>query len=238
MQRSCYKSFMGDTSNEAARPSPLTLTPNQVVALNLEEARADKRWTQMETVHRLRPFGLRWSRPAYALAVGSPKGKRSARFDANQLIAFARTFARPAWWFLVPPVDWHGNPVKVRLSGESGGGTLDHRAMFEIATGPLSLPEARSEEERRRRDQETGQIVERVMQFLYDRNLLPKRRPQLSLLNLPPEARADLEKAVARVLKKHGIAFEPTTAPERSSTRHDLFTKVLEPILESEKENH
>ena len=110
--------------------------------------------------------------------------------------------------------------------------------MFEIAAGSLSLPEPRSEEERRRRDQETGQIVERVMQFLYDRNLLPKRRPQLSLLNLPPEARADLEKAVARVLKKHAIAFEPTTAPERRSTRLDLFTKVLEPILESEKENH
>lgn len=225
---------MGDTPNEASRPSALTLTPNQVVALNLEEARADKRWTQMETVQRLRRFGLRWSRPAYALAVGSPKGKRSARFDANQLIAFARTFARPAWWFLVPPVDWHGNPVKVRLSRESGDGTLDHSAIFELAAGSVPLPEPRSEEERRRRDQETGQIVERVMQFLYERDLLPKRRAQL---NLPPEARADLEKAVARVLKKHAIAFEPTTAPE-SSTRLDLFTKVLEPILESEKENH
>src|SRR5260370_4270644 len=177
---------MRDTSNEASRPSALTLTPNQVLAVNLEAARADTRWTQMQTVHRLSPFGLRWSRPAYALAVGSPKGKRSARFDANQLIAFARTFARPAWWFLVPPADWHGKPVKVRLSRESGGGTLDHRAMFEIAAGSLSLPEPRSEEERRRRDQETGQIVERAMQFLYDRNLLPHRRPPLLLFTLPP----------------------------------------------------
>src|SRR5260370_30047936 len=200
---------MRDTSNEASRPSALTLTPNQVVGLNLEEARADKRWTQMETVHRLRPFGLRWSRPAYALAVGSPKGKRSARCDANHLIAFARTFARPAWWFLVAPANWHGRPVKVRLSRESGGGTLDHREMFEIAAGSLSLPEPRSEEERRRRDQETGQIVERVMQFLYDRNLLPKPRPQLSLLNLPPEARDDLEKAVAPVLNNYAIAVLP-----------------------------
>src|SRR5260370_24350553 len=111
---------MRDTSNEASRPSALTLTPNQVVALNLEEARADKRWTQMETVHRLRPFGLRWSRPAYALAVGSPKGKRSARFDANQVIALAPTFARPAWWFLVPPVHLHRHPVKERVCRESG----------------------------------------------------------------------------------------------------------------------
>src|SRR5260370_15409680 len=104
MQRLCYKSFMGDTSNQASRPSALTLTPNQVVALNLEEARADKRWTQMETVHRLRPFGLRWSRPAYALAVRAPQGQRSARVGPNQLIAFPPTIARPALWVLFPPV--------------------------------------------------------------------------------------------------------------------------------------
>jgi len=167
----------GDTPNEASRPSPLTLTPNQVVALNLEEARADKRWTQMETVHRLRPFGLRWSRPAYALAVGSPKGKRSARFDANQLIAFARTF-RTARLVVSGPT--------CRLARQAGQGavvqrirrwTLDHRAMFEIAAGSLSLPEPRSEEERRRRDQETGQIVERVMQFLYDRKPATQASP-------------------------------------------------------------
>jgi hypothetical protein len=76
------------------------------------------------------------------------------------------------------------------------------------------------------------------MQFLYDHGLLPKSRRRLNLLNLSPQAQADLQKAVARVLKKHAIAFEPTTAPEPSSTRLDMFTKVLEPILESEKDNH
>ncbi len=229
---------MEDNPKEASQPLALTLTPNQVVALKLEEARADKRWTQMETVHRLRRSGLRWSRPTYAMAVGSPKGKRSARFDADQLIAFARTFERPAWWFLVPPIDWHGKPINVRLSRESGGGTVDDKAMFEIAAGSLSLPEPRSEEERRRREQETALIIHQVMQFLYDHGLLLKPRRRLNLLNLPPEAQADLEKAVAQVLKKHAIALEPATAPEPSSTQLDMLTKVLEPILETGKETH
>jgi hypothetical protein len=91
--------------------------------------------------------------------------------------SFARTLTLPAWWFLVPPIDWHGKPVNVRLSRESGGGgTLDDRAMFEIAAGPLSLPEPRSEEGRRRREQETAHIIQ-AMQFLYDHGLLPRESP-------------------------------------------------------------
>jgi hypothetical protein len=115
---------------------------------------------------------------------------------------------------------------------------VDDKAMFKIAAGSLSLPKPRSEEERRRREQETALIIQQVMEFLYDHGLLLKPRRRLNLLNLPPEAQADLEKAVARVLKKHAIALEPATAPEPSSTQLDMLTKVLEPILEAGKETH
>ena len=219
------QTFMARKRKDNPRSSAVTLTPNQVVALKLEEARAAKRWTQMETVQRLRRSGLRWSRAAYAMAVGSPKGKRPARFDADQLIAFAQTFGTPAWWFLVPPVDWSGKPVKVRLSKKSGGGTLDDGAMYDLAVGSALPPEPRNEEERRRQERENERIIEQVMQFAYSRKLLPRPEP---LPDYPPEVEADLEKAADRVLRKHKLAIKEAQASPPSRGQLGALAKILE----------
>jgi len=206
------------------------ITPNQVVALKLEEARQAKQWTQAEAVRELRRVGLRWSRAAYAMAVGSPKGRRVARFDADQLIAFARAFGRSAWWFLIPPVQWRHRPIKVRLPEEPAGKALDDSAMFDIAAGSLTPPEPRSEEERRQREQEADRTIERVMQFVYEHGLLPKPEP---LPEFAPEVQADLGKAFARVLKKHGIALKDIEWPQPSPYQIQTLVQALK--LDKEK---
>jgi hypothetical protein len=219
---------MAQKRREAPRPLATMLTANQVVALKVEEARWAKRWTQAETVRQLRRVGLRWSRAAYAMAVGSPKTQRAARFDADQLVAFARVFGVPAWTFLIPPVAWNGRAIKVRMPHQQDSKALDDAAMFDVARGPL-IEEPRSEEERRQREREEARMVERLFEIMYKHRLLPKPEP---LPEFAPEVQADLGKAFARVLKKHGIAPKEIDWPRISPYQIEALVQALKPEKE------
>lgn len=92
------------------------LTPNQVVAFNLKNARAWKNWTQQQACEALEPFiGSRWSKANYSAAERSVDGNRIRQFSADEIVAFARAFDLPVTWFFMPPPPWEAPGVPVKL---------------------------------------------------------------------------------------------------------------------------
>ena len=92
------------------------LTPNQVVAFNLRNARTWKGWTQEQACDALEPFiGSRWSKANYSAAERSVDGHRIRQFNADEIVAFARAFEVPVTWFFMPPPPWEAPGVPVKL---------------------------------------------------------------------------------------------------------------------------
>ncbi len=88
---------------------------NQVVAYNLTRARELRGLTQDAAAAALEPYlGVRWSRAGFSQAERSVAGKFIRRFDAEEIVAFARAFELPVTWFFLPPPAWSdGSPVKL-----------------------------------------------------------------------------------------------------------------------------
>ncbi|MDP9387599.1 MAG: helix-turn-helix domain-containing protein [Actinomycetota bacterium] len=91
------------------------MDPNQVVAYNLARARQLRGLTQDEAAAALEPYlGVRWSNASWSQAERSVMGKFVRRFDAEEIVAFARAFELPVTWFFLPPPAWKdGAPVKL-----------------------------------------------------------------------------------------------------------------------------
>src|SRR6478752_1054942 len=105
------------SGEQAEVPLYFGLTPNQVVAYNLAQARLLKGWTQEQACEALEPhLGSRWSKANYSAAERSVDGSRIRQFDADEIVAFARTFDLPVTWFFLPPPPWAspGVPAKLR----------------------------------------------------------------------------------------------------------------------------
>jgi len=98
------------------------LTPNQVVAFNLTKARESLGWSQAEAGAALEKFlGTKWSKATFSAAERSIDGKRVKTFSADEIVAFARCFGFPVWFFFEPP-DRHvqGQPVRMKCSAFEG----------------------------------------------------------------------------------------------------------------------
>jgi hypothetical protein len=109
---------------------PVVLSPCQIVAWNLENLRRDKHWSQTEAAKRLKPYlGYEMSREAWSKMERSLKGVQIRRFDADEIVAFARVFDKPvAYFFCVPksqsqygyrPVVVNGKPGQPNASVKS-----------------------------------------------------------------------------------------------------------------------
>ena len=111
---------MPKSRKRAAEPDiPLYfgLTPNQVVAWNLAQARALRQWTQDQAAEALEPYlGRRWSKATFSAAERSVESDRVRQFDADEIVAFARAFDLPVSYFFLPPPPWAapGIPTKLR----------------------------------------------------------------------------------------------------------------------------
>lgn len=107
-------------------PAFLGLTPNQVVAYNLTQAREWKGWTQDQLAEALEPhLGKRWSKASVSQAERSVAGKFIRQFTADEIIAFARALELPLGWFFLPPPPWAdpATPVKLSTPDAQGFGT-------------------------------------------------------------------------------------------------------------------
>jgi hypothetical protein len=115
--------------NDAPRPPDpyLGLTPNQIIAFNLAQARLWKGWTQDQAAAALEPYlGKRWSKASVSQAERSIAGKFVRNFDADEIVAFARAFELPVGWFFMPPPphsDQPGVPVKLKTPDAKRLGT-------------------------------------------------------------------------------------------------------------------
>lgn len=101
---------------EAEVPLFWGMTPNQIVAYNLAQARQWKRWTQDQAAEALAPYvGSRWSKANFSAAERSVTGERIRNFDADEIVAFARAFELPVTFFFMPPTPWaEGLPVRLK----------------------------------------------------------------------------------------------------------------------------
>ncbi len=101
---------------EQEPPLYFGLTPNQVVAYNLAQARLLRGWTQEEAAAALEPHvGKRWSKATFSAAERSVAGDRVRQFDADEIVAFARAFGLPVSWFFLPPPPWAEAGVPAKL---------------------------------------------------------------------------------------------------------------------------
>ena len=97
-------------------PAFLGLTPNQVVAYNLTQAREWKGWTQDQLAEALEPhLGKRWSKASVSQAERSVAGKFIRQFTADEIVAFARALDLPLGWFFLPPPPWVDSATPVKL---------------------------------------------------------------------------------------------------------------------------
>jgi hypothetical protein len=93
------------------------LTPNQIVAYNLAQARLWKNWTQEEAAEHLAPYlGTTWSKASFSAAERSVDGQRIRQFSADEIVAFARGFGLPVGFFFLPPPRGAA-PMPIRLAG-------------------------------------------------------------------------------------------------------------------------
>lgn len=82
-----------------------TMTPNQVVSLNLARARALRGWTQEEAADALAPYlGARLSFASFsAMERSAHRVDRVKVFSADELLALSRAFDLPIGYFFTPP---------------------------------------------------------------------------------------------------------------------------------------
>lgn len=94
------------------------MTPNQVVAWNLWQARKELGWSQETTSRALAEHGVDWEKATYYSAeAGRASEKQARRFSADEILAFALTFRKPFSTFLTPPAN---TTMVLEVQGEDG----------------------------------------------------------------------------------------------------------------------
>ncbi len=109
---------MSRTRQDADDPY-VQISPNQIVAYNLAEARALRRWTQEEAAAQLEGYiGSRWSKATFSAAERSVDGRRVRQFTADEIVAFSRCFGVPVGFFFMPPRPSQSSQQMLRLKSE------------------------------------------------------------------------------------------------------------------------
>jgi transcriptional regulator with XRE-family HTH domain len=95
---------------------------NQVVAYNLQRARRAAGLSQQVVAMMLSTnTNRKWSVATLSAAERSWASDRTKRFDANELVAFAKIFKVPVSYFLIPP-HWDGEPEAHFIMGNAEDG--------------------------------------------------------------------------------------------------------------------
>jgi transcriptional regulator with XRE-family HTH domain len=116
------------------------LSPNQIVAYNIEKLRRERGWTALETAARLGAIlGRKISLASYSAMERSVEGRRIKSFDADDIFALARVFGVRVYSLFVPPINYRLHPVRVRLKGSPPDKSLGRDAALFFL---LEVPEA------------------------------------------------------------------------------------------------
>jgi transcriptional regulator with XRE-family HTH domain len=122
------------------------LSPCQIVAWNLKRIRRTRGLTQEQAAKKLEPYlGYRLSRAAFSQAERYLHGK-IRRFDADEIVAFARAFEVPIPFFFCP-AEPHFRGKTVMVNGRSGNPKarvtsppLTRQQMLTLAQGLPAAP--------------------------------------------------------------------------------------------------
>lgn len=103
---------------------------SQVVAYRLQRARELRGKTQVWAAERISEFtDSNWTAATLSLAEsGSRSKKRLRAFTANELVAFARTYNLPIYYFFIPPSGVEAGPALP--AGRSAGWGYFNRLVF------------------------------------------------------------------------------------------------------------
>lgn len=106
------------------------MTPNQVIAYNLRELRAERTWTQDRAAEEIARFsGVCWSKATFSLIERSVDGTRIKQFSGDEIIAICRAFEVPILRLFTPPESTAGHPVRIGIYNGARG--IDSRTFFE-----------------------------------------------------------------------------------------------------------
>jgi len=118
-----------------AESDGIHVTPNQVVAFNLAQARLWNDWTQAEAVEALEPhLGHRMSIASYSAAERSVDGSRVRKFSADEIYAFSKAFGLPVTFFFLPPPS-HVDGVAVLVGAEGAESLAPAADMIDVVFG-------------------------------------------------------------------------------------------------------
>jgi transcriptional regulator with XRE-family HTH domain len=124
-----------------------TITPNQVIALNLKKLREMRKMTQEQAAEKLSQFlPGRWSKQAFSNAERSIEGKRIKQFNADEIIAIARAFEVTISDIFAPPYEAiHGRPVLIKQAGVSHERALEPHELELLVMGEVAAPRTAQE---------------------------------------------------------------------------------------------
>lgn len=113
--------------------STVELSPNQIVAFNIERLRRERGWGAQETANRLGSIlGREISLASYSAMERSIEGKRIKHFDADEIFAFARVFGVRVWTLFWPPINYHFARVRMRPEGAPARQSLPRNAALSL----------------------------------------------------------------------------------------------------------
>jgi hypothetical protein len=109
------------------------LSPNQIVAFNIEKLRRERGWGAQETANRLGSIlGKEISLASYSAMERSIEGRRIKHFDADEIFAFARVFGVRVWTLFWPPINFHFARVRMRPQGAPARQSLPRNAALAL----------------------------------------------------------------------------------------------------------
>lgn len=111
----------------------IELSPNQIVAFNIEKLRRERGWGAQETANRLGSIlGKEISLASYSAMERSIEGRRIKHFDADEIFAFARVFGVRVWTLFCPPINYHFARVRMRPQGAPARQSLGRNAAIAL----------------------------------------------------------------------------------------------------------
>lgn len=142
----------------------MTLSPCQLVAWNLENARRARGWSQQETARLLKPLlGYRLSRAAFSKMERSLSGRQIRRFNADEIVALARLFEVPVGYFFrvpEPHLGLHRVVVNAKPGNPRARVTSRPLSRDEMIQLAVPIPEAPADPaERHRQAQFIAEVV-------------------------------------------------------------------------------
>ena len=179
-------------------PTGEGLTANQIVAANLRRAREQHGMTQTDVANRLSELtGRSYTKATISAMERSADGGKRRLFDVHELLEFARLFALPMTWFLVPAEDQADE--RLDLYGLEHGRDLLH---FVFGTGNQTrIMRERFEEFRKTNPDAAADAARRLEAPTMDEREWDERQRVRStaLEALLTEGTSDVEKAIDEV---------------------------------------